>query len=121
MEAKAADMQPIHLPLWIVHPRGAHAKTPPPNIPCDEPGHPLAFSNAERLTGFLQSRKAGEWSIRLVADHHDLVSALADVHSLGAEALCIDANNDGSGGSKVGIAEIVTQVERKRRTRNGDG
>ena len=105
----------INLPLWIIHPRHADAKAPPPHEPCDEPGHTLAFSSTSRLTGFLQARRAGNWNVHLVSDHHELVGVLADIHSHGVPALCVDTNADGSGGAKVSIAEIIAGIERKRR------
>lgn len=108
-------MPNIDLPLWIVHPKGSQAKVPPAAVPCDEPGSTLAFSSTARLTGFLQARHAGNWNVHLVADQHELVDVLADMHLLGAAALCIDTNEDGSGGDRVSIAEIVTQFQSKRR------
>jgi hypothetical protein len=105
----------IHLPLWIIHPRHTDEKLPPMHEPCDEPGHTLAFSSTSRLTEFLKARQAGNWNVHLVSDHHELVGVLADIHSHGIPALCIDTDDDGSGGANLSIAEIIARIERKRR------
>jgi hypothetical protein len=99
-------MDNLALTYWLATER-KHVLNPPLKVPCDDPNAPLAFTTTEKLTAFLKAREAGRWNIKLISNHEAVVIAVADAHQHGARNICFDPEVDGSGGTLVGIQDIL--------------
>ena len=101
-------MARICLPLWFVTDRSE--KATPANPPCGDPRATAAFTTTERLVAFLKGSSAGKWKVELVSDHQDLMLVIADLHSEGASAVCVDPHQDGTGGEHVKLGRIFDEA-----------
>jgi hypothetical protein len=95
----------LRLPLWFVAERKHESS--PVHTTCDDPGAMLAFSTTQKLTAFLSERKAGEWKINLVGEREELILVIAIAHNQGLEAICLDPEEDGSGGERVSLNDLM--------------
>jgi hypothetical protein len=98
------------LPFWIVT-EHKHVLNPPARIPCNDPFSPHAFTTAEKLTAFLNERKAGRWDVNLVADRDAILMVVADAKAKGATHVCFDPAVDGSGGELVSLLDLLAAYE----------
>jgi hypothetical protein len=105
----------VTVPIWFVVER--KQPTVPSCLPCDEPDTLLAFTTTEKLTAFLSRRTGGEWKIILASDREEIVLIIALAHNSGQEAICVDSQPDGSGGSKVTLTELMQLADSLRSDR----
>ena len=107
----------IALPLWIVHPKDSSDRIPPAHEPCDSPDHSLAFSDARRLTRYLEAREEGKWHVHHVRKPDDLIELLADLNQSGIPGICLDPTPDGSNGQRFELGDLTLHFEKRRRSR----
>src|SRR5262245_7881274 len=105
---------PLPLPLWIVSPRTPTARGP------HKPNTALGFATIDSLAAFLETRGSGDWAMRHVVNHTDLLFMVADLHQQGIQQLCLEPNPDGSGGSAIGLDQILQQVDPKQIRHDGN-
>ena len=100
----------LHLPLWaLIHAENQQSQTE--HEPCNVPSSALVFSTSGKMIAFMQSRIAGEWRVRRIADPQQLLLLLADLHSNSAPGVCFDSELDGSGGTFYLLTEFHDAVE----------
>lgn len=100
------------LPLWFVSER--KERTPTLDAPCDDREAMLAFTTTEKLSDFLSASKAGEWRINLASDRESLVLVIAIAHNRHIESICIDPENDGSGGQQISLNDLMVLAQSLR-------
>jgi hypothetical protein len=98
------------LPFWVVT-EHKHALNPPSHVPCYDPFAPHAFTAADKLTVFLNKRKAGRWDLSLVASRDAVLTIVADAKAKGATHVCFDPEVDGSGGELVNLLDLLAAYE----------
>lgn len=108
LHSLAVTMPQIELPLWFVTEQKAGA--PPEHPPCDDSDAIIAFSALEKFTEYWALRKGGRYKVTLAVDRESLVVAIADVHSSGQPTICLDPKPDGTGGTQVYLADLVSMV-----------
>ena len=102
----------LPIPFWAVTPH--HLESPPPNEPCDERLHTLAFSEIDIFMQFLVSRDSGEWRIRHIMSDMDLMLLAADLHQQRVRAVCLNPKADGSSGTRIELSDLLGQVDTSR-------
>jgi hypothetical protein len=98
----------LTLPLWIIFPR--RMESPPVCDPCDEPSHVVAFSESNQAIGYMESRQSGAWKLDRVLTETQLLSIVGDLRHHQIWSICLNPEPDGSGGTKVGLTDIVNAI-----------
>jgi hypothetical protein len=98
----------LTLPLWIIFPRRVEA--PPPSDPCDEPSHVVAFSESGKAMDYMDSRQSGAWKVDHVLTEAQLLLIVRNLHHHQIGAICLNPKPDGSGGTKVGLADTFKAI-----------
>jgi hypothetical protein len=90
----------IRFPFWVLAPSisDSHAGTA---------GHIPAFTDSATLAAYLKSQHGRDRHIRLIT-RDSLVLFLADLHLIRSPGLRFDPRPDGSGGTQISIAELMT-------------
>lgn len=67
---------------------------------------PLGFSTAERISSYLQGKKAGQWAVQLV-NRYSVPEIIEQLAKKGIAGICYDPQCDGSGGKAISVAELA--------------
>jgi hypothetical protein len=97
----------IRFPFWLVIPDSA--QQPPKSMGPDEP-LPLVFAAAGEMAAYLALRKGGNWDVRLV-NRYSVTQSIADVLQQGYSAIWHGVQADGSGGTKMAIADFLSILD----------
>ena len=100
----------LQLPLWTVT-EHIHISEPDQQVPCDQPGTVLAFTTAAKMLAFMSNNVGGEWKMAMAQDRAGLIILIADFHRAGVQGLCLDPEQDGSGGKQVPLTELMALAE----------
>jgi hypothetical protein len=89
----------LSFPFWLLTPSDDKIARP-------EPRCPLAFSTAERMSSYLQGKKAGQWGVQLV-NRYSVPEIVEQLVKKGIAHICYDPHCDGSGGKALSVAELL--------------
>jgi hypothetical protein len=92
---------PLQLPLWFVTLRNKQQRA------ADHPVGTFAFTSTDRLIAFLAAGRAGPWKIHTAGDSQELILVVADLHSSGVSAVCVNPELNGEGGRHANLAEVM--------------
>ena len=110
-QAKAIASK-LTLPLWIIFPR--RLESPPTSDPCHELSHVVAFSESDKAMDYMESRQSGAWKVDHVLTESHLLLIVRDLHHHQIGAICLNPKPDGSGGTKVGLADNFKAIGLKK-------
>jgi hypothetical protein len=98
----------LTLPLWVIFPR--RVESPPTSEPCGEPSHVVAFSESDKALEYMDSRQSGAWKLDRVLTGTQLLLIVRDLHHHQIGSICLNPEPDGSGGTKVGLTDIIKAI-----------
>jgi len=99
----------IRFPFWLVIPQGLQVS---PDNQCDEGHLPLVFASAPKVANYLGLRQGGNWDVRLV-NRYTATESMAVVRQHGFDAVCVDIQDDGTGGVKIGTTDFLANLDSK--------
>jgi hypothetical protein len=99
----------LNLPLWFIKQRKPGPA--PGQPPCNDPQAMIAFTTTENLTEFLATSQPGQWSVHMAVDRESLVLLISDAHQIGMESICLDPQEDGTGGQQISLHELAELLD----------
>jgi len=70
----------------------------------------VVFSEADMALDYMKSRQSGAWKLDHVLTDTELLSVVRDLQHHQVGAICLDPRPDGSGGTKVGLTDIIKAI-----------
>lgn len=104
-------MLELPIPIWMLQAQQTDANRP--NNPCDLAGQVVAFSDTAKAAQFLMKRREGRWTLDMLRTRSGLFSLISDLHTRDIEAICLDPEVDGTGGTKVTLVDLLKQFNQK--------
>jgi len=99
----------MHFPFWLVTP--VPDENPPGTGESGSQWLPLAFSDAEQMARYLETKPAGQWEVRLV-NRYSAAEIFAELRERGCDAIRYDVDGDIETHQKISLDDAMAQLEK---------
>jgi len=98
----------MRFPFWLVTPV---TDDPLSRGECGAEFVPTAFSDAERMAEYLQTKPAGQWEVRLV-NRYSATEIFAELRARGCHGICYATGATAAEHQKLSLEDAIAQLEK---------